>query len=108
MNTVLNYAHALALFEEQSVLFGKQDGVPIEWAEDYFGEELVSCVKKSCRESKPSDFGSYFNGFGVGDYTAWYITKNGFMRLVTYSNVRELQRKYSGRDAQKLKDQEGE
>ena len=108
MNTLLSYDQALALFEEQSVLFGKRDGVPEEWAEEYFGEEVMSCVKKSCLETKPSDYGSYFNGYGIGDYTAFYVTKEGFLRLVTYSNVRELQRKYRGKNTQKRKDQEGE
>lgn len=35
--------------------------------------------------------GSYCNAYGVGDYTVPYLTLSGFLRAVTYHNIRKLE-----------------
>lgn len=34
--------------------------------------------------------GLTFNGYGIGDYTAWYLTEYGFYIAATYRNVERI------------------
>lgn len=39
---------------------------------------------------KPPAAGLPFNGYGIGDYTAWYLTEYGFYIAATYRNVERI------------------
>ncbi|WP_303868737.1 hypothetical protein [Acetobacterium wieringae] len=81
---MLNSVQVKELFEKEAVLFGNADGVLINRAIELFGKKAV-------------DFGSnYLNGwasgFGIGDFTAYYLKFSGFQQAATFANVEEIQR----------------
>lgn len=82
----INKEKAAALFAENAVLFERRDCVPENVAAGLFGSLAVEFAKRF--ESK--DFITA-NGFGIGDYTAMYLTEYGFNVAATYHNVEYLQ-----------------
>lgn len=72
------------MFEKEAVLFGNADGVLINRAIELF-------------EKKAVNFGSNYSngwasGFGIGDYTAYYLKFSGFQQAASFANVEEIQR----------------
>ena len=82
----LNRAQAQALFEEKAILIGGGDAIPEETVVELFGEAAVAHAHTLDKAG-----GSYCNAYGVGDYTAPYLTLSGFLRAVTYHNIRKLE-----------------
>lgn len=76
---MMNKEEATNIFENNSCLIGGKDVIPISVAEELVGPEAVKFAKKP----------GMFNGFGIGDITMSYLTKEGFFMAVTYLNVRE-------------------
>lgn len=68
----ISKAQAAQLFAENAVLFGRVDGVPEKVATGLFGLSAVAFAKGQ------QNAGTTFNGYGIGDYTAWYLTEYGF------------------------------
>ncbi|WKY47067.1 hypothetical protein Q5O24_11950 [Eubacteriaceae bacterium ES3] len=79
---MLNKAQVQELFEKEAVLFGETDGVLIERAIELFGEKATDYAQK------PQT--GWYNGFGVGNFTAYYLTLTGFMRAASWANVAEI------------------
>ena len=82
----LNRAQAQDLFEEKAVLIGGGDAIPEETVAELFGEAAVAHAHTLDKAG-----GSYCNAYGVGDYTVPYLTLSGFLRAVTYHNIRKLE-----------------
>ena len=83
----LNRAQAQALFEEKAILIGGGDAIPEQTVVELFGKDAVAHAHTLDKAG-----GSYCNAYGVGDYTAPYLTLSGFLRAVTYHNIRKLER----------------
>ena len=86
----LNMAQADALFESEAVLFGTLDMIPIDRAKELLCKEALDFavhMVKGC-----------VNGYGIGDYTAFGMYKNGFRVAVTWMNVRAIQEKADHHD----------
>lgn len=82
----LNKAQAQALFEEKAILIGGYDAIPGETVVSLFGEAAVAHAHTLDKTG-----GEMCNAYGVGDYTAPYLTLKGFLRAVTYHNIRKLE-----------------
>lgn len=80
----ISKAQAAQLFAENAVLFGRADGVPEQAATELFGFAAVDFAKRQ------QNAGLTFNGYGIGDYTAWYLTEYGFYIAATYRNVERI------------------
>ncbi len=81
---MLNKTRVRELFERYAVLFGVTDGVPEYQAVNLFGEEAVVFAEQQS--------GGSYNGFGIGDFTAVYLTFKGFQMAATYANIVEIRR----------------
>lgn len=75
---LLNCEQVKTLFEREAVLFGTADGIPIQKVEKLFGQKAADFAARLNHGS---------NGFGIGDYTAYYLTFRGFQTAATYHNV---------------------
>lgn len=78
-------ARASQLFEENAVLFGRYDGVPETTVSALFGADAVKFAK---RIEGP---GITFNAYGIGEYSANYLTEWGFYLAASYYNVKNIQ-----------------
>jgi len=81
----MNKAQAQALFAERAILIGSVDAIPEKTVTELFGEAAVAHAHTL------DNGGELCNAYGVGDYTAPYLTLSGFMRAVTYHNIRKLE-----------------
>lgn len=79
---MLNKTRVRELFERYAVLFGDADGVPEYQAVNLFGEKAVVFAKRLCREG--------CGAYGIGDFTAEYLTFKGFQMAATYANIVEI------------------
>ena len=84
----MNKAQATALFEEHTILFGDIDAVPEQKAADLLGRAAVEFAHRMDGSSRVK----LWNGYGNGEYTAYYLTLAGFLVAVTYNNVSELEK----------------
>lgn len=82
----LNKAQVAALFEREAVLIGESDCIPEHRAVALFGEKAVEHARGENR-NKP---GIYVNGYGVGDYTMFYLTFRGFQAAASFHNIEVL------------------
>lgn len=89
MQETISKAKAAQLFAENAVLFGLTDGVPEQVAVKLFGNAAVDFAERMQRPRVAS------NGYGIGDYTALYLTEYGFYIAATYCNVVCIREKYS-------------
>ena len=80
---VLNKEQAVLLFEQDCVLLGSEDGIPLYLVREFCGEEAAQFAYRY-RD------GEYGNGFGVGDYTLPYVNKNGFLAAISFHNVEQI------------------
>ncbi|MBC3901280.1 hypothetical protein GH811_16845 [Acetobacterium malicum] len=81
---MLNSAQVRELFEKEAILFGDRDGVTIGRAMELFGTNATKFANDHSR--------GWANGFGIGDYTAHYLTFAGFQRAASYANVEEIKK----------------
>lgn len=80
----INSDEVKALFEKESVLFGSTDGIPRYRAIEIFGSAAVEFAERM----QNRDLGRLTsNGYGIGDYTAYYLTKTGVEIAATFANV---------------------
>lgn len=77
-----NSTEVRRLFEQEAVLFETADGVPDFRAAQLFGEDAVIFARR---------MDGSIGGYGIGHYTAYYLTKKGFCTAATYANVKELE-----------------
>lgn len=88
MQETISKAKAAQLFTENAVLFGLADGVPEQAAVKLFGNAAVDFAKRMQNSRVTS------SGYGIGDYTALYLTEYGFYIAATYCNVACIREKY--------------
>lgn len=65
------------IFDENKILMGNHDAVPVYVAKEIFGEEAVEFSRRS----------EIFNGYGIGDYTLYGLSLSQFEIAATYCNV---------------------
>lgn len=75
----LNEEMIKALFDREAVYIGRADVVPDWRVIQLFGEAAVDFSKRMAPEN--------FNGYGIGDYTEFYLTIRGFQLAATYHNI---------------------
>lgn len=80
-----NLEQAEKMYSIHAVLFGDREGVPLFVAEDTLGFEAVHFVRKLNADNR-----GLINGYGIGNFTAEYLTKRGFMTAVTFLNVNAI------------------
>lgn len=73
------------LFNKVKVLIGSIDAAPEYAVKDLFGESAVDFAKRL-------GAGENFSGYGIGDYTANYLTYKGFQTAATFVNVKEIRK----------------
>ncbi len=78
----LNHAQTKELFESNAVLIGRTDGVPRHRVVELFGENAAEFGA-----GKP---GNGYNGYGIGDFTLWYLNYKGFQMAATYYNIKQI------------------
>lgn len=66
---MMNKEKATNIFENNSCLINGRDVIPISVADEIVGQEAVKFAKKP----------GMFNGFGIGDASMSYLTKEGFL-----------------------------
>lgn len=81
----LNLAQAKTLFVEESTILIQGGGIPIVRIAELFGEETAQYASSLTNKNR-----FYKNGFGVKDFNCDYLTYEGFLQAVTYSNVMKL------------------
>ena len=81
---MINKAEATKLFEDNACLIKDRDVIFERVARKLLGDDAVAFAKK-----QPN---THFNGYGIGCYTAWYLTQKGFFLAITYLNVKEEMR----------------
>lgn len=90
---MLNSQQAKLLFQNEAVILGTYDGVPLYRAAELFGEKAT----KFAAEMGVVDMGHrqivYSNCFGIGDYQCDYLTMDGFLVAATYANAQEIRAK---------------
>lgn len=86
-NKLIRSDEARRIFAKYSALFGENDGIPESTAQYLLGKEAIDFVKK-LRTSSTGRL--LLNGFGIGDYTASYLTEQGFYTAVSYFNTAAL------------------
>lgn len=80
----INKVQAARLFAVNAVLFGQANGMPERTATELFGADAVAFAESQ------ENAGIAFNGYGIGSYTARYLTEYGFYIAATYHNVKRL------------------
>lgn len=84
--TVLNKKQVQNLFDQEAVLLGTTDGVPLGRAVALFGKDAVD-------HAQHLSAGVHMNGYGVGGYTLPYLTLRGFQAAASFNNVQLLREK---------------
>lgn len=79
---MLSSTQVKELFEKEAVLFGVRDGVLTERATELFGSKAIDFASKAAED--------WIGGFGVGNYTAYYLTFAGFQQAASFANVEEI------------------
>lgn len=78
----LNKAEARKLFEENAVLIGSTDVLPVQIAKELLGAEVINATLES-RDSA----GKYYNIWGNDCKFCKYLTETGFFMAVTRHNI---------------------
>jgi hypothetical protein len=81
---MMNSAQVRELFEKEAILFGDCDGVTIGRTMELFGNDAANYANDHSK--------GWANGFGIGDYTAKYLTLAGFRRAASFANVEEIKK----------------
>lgn len=93
---MMNKTQTKELFDREAFLFGTTDGIPEKRAVELLGQEAVDFTHRMETVDKR---GYYFNGYGNGPFTAYYMTLAGLYIAVTYNNVTALQKADEGAKA---------
>lgn len=72
------------LFDDNSCLVGDRDVIFESVARELLGGESIEFAKRMCTKIERR-----FNGYGIGDYTACYLTQKEFFLAITYLNVKK-------------------
>lgn len=95
----LNYAQAEKLFKGNVVFIGSRDVLPVETAKKIFGEEIVEYVLQQC--NTPIVLWNCYDIPGKKGF--YYLTHDGFLLAVTYSNIELMQaEEHRNREAKDL------
>lgn len=70
------------LFEEEAILIGSTDAVPVYRVAELFGSKAAEFSLQVMKEG--------VNGFGIGDYTLMYFNYKGFQIAATYYNIAQI------------------
>lgn len=84
MGNVINKVAATKLFDDNSCLVGDRDVIFESVARELLGGESIEFAKRMCTKTERR-----FNGYGIGDYTACYLTQKEFFLAITYLNVKK-------------------
>ena len=76
----LNRAQAEALFAENAVLIGKTDVIERDKAVSLLGPDAYKFAVSHAKARAE-------NGYGIGNFTMYYITEEAFYLGITYLNV---------------------
>lgn len=72
------------IFNKEKVFISTRDVMPESTALKIFGKDAIAFVRRA----------GYCSGFGIGDYTATYLTYEGVQIAATFCNVEELSHKH--------------
>lgn len=86
-DNMINKAAATKLFDDNSCLVGDRDVIFESVAKELLGGESIEFAKRMCTKIERS-----FNGYGIGDYTAYYLTQKEFFLAITYLNVKKTKK----------------
>ncbi len=75
------------LFEREALVFGSSRGVPVAIAAELFGEDAVAFARGLKPVRAP-----LIGGYGVGRFTAFYLTCDGIYVAASYCNVCAVKR----------------
>lgn len=78
---MMNKEMATALFDRNSCLVEDRNVIPKDIAVKLTSEKAVEFAKRMKSDS--------FSGYGIGEYTMYYITRSGFLLAITYMNISE-------------------
>ena len=81
---LLNSEQVRQLFEQEAILIGSRDGVPVYRAVELFGSDAAWYAYGL------ANAGMYSNIFGVGDFQLHYLTFRGFQQAASYANVQAI------------------
>ena len=84
MGNMINKVAATKLFDDNSCLVGDRDVIFESVARELLGGESIEFAKRMCTKIERR-----FNGYGIGDYTACYLTQKEFFLAITYLNVKK-------------------
>lgn len=85
-----NRAEVDKIFEENSLLIGSHNVVPVSIAAFIFGDKAVEFAK---------EYGANRNSYGLGEKESiaiTYLYKQGFYKAATYYNIRVMQDEAKG------------
>ena len=74
MGNMINKVAATKLFDDNSCLVGDRDVIFESVARELLGGESIEFAKRMCTKIERR-----FNGYGIGDYTACYLTQKEFI-----------------------------
>lgn len=80
----MNKETAINLFDRNSCLIGDRDVILEEVAEKLTSRQAVDFAYRTNKNGH--------NGYGIGDYTVFYMTLNEFLSAVTYENINEYRK----------------
>ncbi|SHG16710.1 MULTISPECIES: hypothetical protein [Eubacteriales] len=83
---MLNSEQVKCLFEQEAILIGNSDGVPIYRVAELFGDESAEFA------GKYGTAGVYNSIFGVRGFSLHYLTFRGFQQAASYANVLEIKK----------------
>ena len=75
------------LFEREALVFGFSCGVPYARSVELFGEDAVEFVKGLETASA-----RLIGGYGIGRFTAYYLTRDGIYAAASYCNACAVER----------------
>lgn len=82
---MLNSNQVKELFEQEAVLIGGRDGVPLYRVRELFGDRAAGFAAGG-----DSNYGGDHSLFGVGDFQLPYVTYTGFQRAASFANVENI------------------
>lgn len=80
------------LFNQEALLFGNFCGVPLVRAAELFGRDAVNFVHRLCRGSAARGDAFMIGGFGIGGYTAGFLTECGVRAAASFCNACAVKR----------------
>lgn len=97
----MNKEEVATLFANEAVLFGRVDGIPINRAAQIFGTDAIQFAQRMENREKGT---SITNGYGIGGYTAFYLTISGAQIAATFNNVSLIKQQEEEQNAQEVRE----